>query len=508
MYRHRFVLEKGASYDPLKPNDQRWGVVRCVDALEHTVKLQWKAVSISNEDNFAGDKTEETLGDQAGKDNGKSVTDLKAEASLEDGNQVHCVDEFPDNPFLCCVGNVTGFEDGNMEVAPYEVFRIEKHEGSSVISIPHETNVDELPQEMIEHRSLPFDKKENDLLNSDGVRENCEKQFRECSSFFLPRAAFELFSSIKASIFQTLDLETCNQCTHSHQVDKLQFIEEITPNPEVVKTHEHNNSPFPFHNNNSNQFQQFDILKNCSDHHFFGDGSALTLSHVKRGWAKKVQQEWNILEKKLPERIDLMRAVIVGASGIPYHDGIFFFDICFPPEYPNEPPISWDITSSIRICFVSHLCILLTISMEEVSTRQGFFTVDTNVSRLEFPRDVVLDFFITSYLYSAYPKLKPGQLTDLRSFSVNNKPFACVAVDHRQHSRQHPRGHDQHSTSPPPPSSVSGFWPPTINTAVALVVFSSLGRLYEYANKRNPLEETAPIRVFGPWSTNFVEELA
>ncbi|RYR15141.1 hypothetical protein Ahy_B04g071867 [Arachis hypogaea] len=51
-----------------------------------------------------------------------------------------------------------------MEVAPYEVFRIEKHEGSSVISIPHETNVDELPQEMIEHRSLPFDKKENDTL--------------------------------------------------------------------------------------------------------------------------------------------------------------------------------------------------------------------------------------------------------------------------------------------------------------------------------------------------------
>ncbi|XLR57573.1 hypothetical protein S83_008245, partial [Arachis hypogaea] len=263
-----FVLEKGASYDPLKPNDQRWGVVRCVDALEHTVKL----------------------GDQAGKNNGKPVTDLKAEASLEDGNQVHCVDEFPDNPFMCCVGNVTG----SKMVAPYKVFRIEKHEGSSVISIPQETNVDELPQEMIEHRSLPSDKKEKvyslpnasmqlsnsklnvmfdeqDLLNSDGVRENCEKQFGECSSFSLPRAAFELFSSIKASIFQTLgatplsgavssvptyeeenrsdfpnnkDLKTCNQCTHSHQVDKLQFIEEITPNPEVVKTHEHNNFLF------------------------------------------------------------------------------------------------------------------------------------------------------------------------------------------------------------------------------------------------------------------------
>ena len=41
----------------------------------------------------------------------------------------------------------------------------------------------------------------------------------------------------------------------------------------------------------------------------------------------------------------------------------------------------------------------------------------------------MLDYLITSYLYSAYPKLKPGQLTDLRSLSVNNKAFACVAVD-------------------------------------------------------------------------------
>ncbi|QHO50535.1 uncharacterized protein DS421_1g23290 [Arachis hypogaea] len=43
------------------------------------------------------------------------------------------------------------------KVVPYEVFRIEKHEGSSVISISHKTNVDKLSQEMIEHRSLPSD---------------------------------------------------------------------------------------------------------------------------------------------------------------------------------------------------------------------------------------------------------------------------------------------------------------------------------------------------------------
>ncbi|XP_076937243.1 dicer-like protein 4 [Bidens hawaiensis] len=49
--------------------------------------------------------------------------------------------------------------------------------------------------------------------------------------------------------------------------------------------------------------------------------------------------------------------------------------------------------------------------------------------RLEFLGDAVLDYLITSYLYSVYPKLKPGQLTDLRSYSVNNNSFAGIAVN-------------------------------------------------------------------------------
>ncbi|XP_075077545.1 dicer-like protein 4 isoform X3 [Nicotiana tabacum] len=54
--------------------------------------------------------------------------------------------------------------------------------------------------------------------------------------------------------------------------------------------------------------------------------------------------------------------------------------------------------------------------------------------RLEFLGDAVLDYLITSYLYSVYPKLKPGQLTDLRSVSVNNNTFAVVAVHQSFHS--------------------------------------------------------------------------
>lgn len=38
-------------------------------------------------------------------------------------------------------------------------------------------------------------------------------------------------------------------------------------------------------------------------------------------------------------RMDLLRAVIVGAEGTPYHDGLFVFDFFFPGGYPNVPPV-------------------------------------------------------------------------------------------------------------------------------------------------------------------------
>jgi endoribonuclease Dicer len=47
---------------------------------------------------------------------------------------------------------------------------------------------------------------------------------------------------------------------------------------------------------------------------------------------------------------------------------------------------------------------------------------------MEFLGDAVLEYLMTSYLYSAYPDLKPGQITDLKSLAVNNNSFAHVAI--------------------------------------------------------------------------------
>ncbi|WOL09052.1 endoribonuclease [Canna indica] len=61
--------------------------------------------------------------------------------------------------------------------------------------------------------------------------------------------------------------------------------------------------------------------------------------------------------------------------------------------------------------------------------------------RLEFLGDSVLDILITWYLFQSHKDVDPGELTDLRSASVNNDNFAQVAVMHKlQEHLQHNSG--------------------------------------------------------------------
>ncbi|XVE49929.1 hypothetical protein DITRI_Ditri01bG0121300 [Diplodiscus trichospermus] len=102
-------------------------------------------------------------------------------------------------------------------------------------------------------------------------------------------------------------------------------------------------------------FKHFDVVDDFSDHHY----SNLTSSGEKqpKEWAKRIQDEWKILED-LPEtiyvrvyeaRMDLLRAVIIGPSGTPYHDGLFVFDCFFPPQYPNVPPMVYYYSGGLRL---------------------------------------------------------------------------------------------------------------------------------------------------------------
>ncbi|CDY51802.1 BnaC06g41980D [Brassica napus] len=117
-------------------------------------------------------------------------------------------------------------------------------------------------------------------------------------------------------------------------------------------------------------FKRFDSVQHFSDHHYVLKGNA-SKQH-SRTWAKKIQADWKILEKDLPEtifvracesRMDLMRAVIVGAEGTPYHDGLFFFDIHFPDTYPSVPPMvhyhSGGLTINPNLYNSGHVCLSL-----------------------------------------------------------------------------------------------------------------------------------------------------
>ncbi|XP_071715782.1 putative ubiquitin-conjugating enzyme E2 38 isoform X2 [Rutidosis leptorrhynchoides] len=93
-------------------------------------------------------------------------------------------------------------------------------------------------------------------------------------------------------------------------------------------------------------FNKFDTVVDYSDHFYSKENSAMKQPPKK--WAKRIQKEWRILENDLPDtifvrvyesRMDILRAAIIGAEGTPYHDGLFFFDVYFPSDYPNSPPL-------------------------------------------------------------------------------------------------------------------------------------------------------------------------
>ncbi|GJS40573.1 ubiquitin-conjugating enzyme/RWD-like protein [Tanacetum coccineum] len=80
------------------------------------------------------------------------------------------------------------------------------------------------------------------------------------------------------------------------------------------------------------KFSKFVTVVDHSDHFFSAESSAMN----------------QILAENLPEtiyvrvyedRVDLLTAVIIGPQGTPYQNGLFFFDVCFPSNYPVSPPL-------------------------------------------------------------------------------------------------------------------------------------------------------------------------
>ncbi|GMJ15995.1 RNASEIII-LIKE 2, RNAse THREE-like protein 2 [Hibiscus trionum] len=68
--------------------------------------------------------------------------------------------------------------------------------------------------------------------------------------------------------------------------------------------------------------------------------------------------------------------------------------------------------------------------LEDALTHSSFLD-SSSYERLEFVGDAVLGLAFTNYVFLAYPKLDPGQLSLIRSANISTEKLARVAVKHR-----------------------------------------------------------------------------
>ncbi|CAN6332126.1 unnamed protein product [Urochloa humidicola] len=359
----QFVLEKLSVEDSARC--QRTGIVKDVDALERTVNVKW--ISPSGSDTISYGKSGpavETVsayelvehpdfsfctGDVVIR---SAVNIDNSEADLTNGSLASREPLVTHSDFLSCIGNVLGYKDDGIEVQwangviskvqHFEIIGLDKLLDSSLESVHEEhatsDSVGAAGQEEMRHENA------NIALEST----DCTGSLCKSTVFFFPKTAFDFLTNVAASLFGTHGSPSPSSVVVDPQYQIIKTAEMETPAeklPEekqivelVAKIEKPNLS------SEDNISKRFDVVTDYSDHHFVKESGH---ENVTRGWVKKVQQEWTILQNDLPdgihvrvfeERMDLLRACIVGAAGTPYHDNLFFFDIFFPPDYPHEPP--------------------------------------------------------------------------------------------------------------------------------------------------------------------------
>ncbi|PWZ34689.1 putative ubiquitin-conjugating enzyme E2 23 [Zea mays] len=291
---------------------------------------------------------------------------------------------------LSWAGNIVGFQDGEIEViwgdgsiskvGPHEIYVVGREDdgaslddGTASDGSSWET-VDDNEMDVL-HDSAKGDS-QNVPENSIG-RENGSFSSQDGSSVatgplsvafeFVTRLASDLFARGRRHLDGSSDAmdeveshwsneiseigDDIDKCNKNH-VESPEHAAVIENDSSVEKSVDVVMADNPVH---SECFKHFDVLQCPLDHHYLEN---TTQGTGGKKWVKKVQQEWSILEKNLPDyiyvrvfedRMDLLRAVIVGASGTPYQDGLFFFDFHLPLEYPLVPPSAYYHSGGLRV---------------------------------------------------------------------------------------------------------------------------------------------------------------
>ncbi|KAL4585610.1 hypothetical protein LXL04_010233 [Taraxacum kok-saghyz] len=347
---HQFVLEKGTCDDQ---EIKKWGVVKVVDTKEKTVKVNWE---VENE----GKDVEEIV----------SVYELidHPDYSFSQGDLVFKLykeqnSQNSSNFYLDHIGIVVSLKNRMVEVkwatgflskvAPHEIFRVEKSDGISATPLLNT----EQNQEKTDRTLDPTEKDSSDSDTDDGEKDYL-KTLYDSTTFDVPRAAIGFLSNVATRLFGSRNYTSLVHVSDHVSLNRFES-EEVDDQVFVETSEDLKDVSVISSTKNQKEFRQFDMVNDCSDHHFFDrPGKCSISSQVKKCWLKKVRQEWNILGNDLPEtiyvrvfeeRMDLIKAAIVGAPGTPYEDGLFFFDIFLPPEYPNEPPMVHYKSGGLRV---------------------------------------------------------------------------------------------------------------------------------------------------------------
>ncbi|WZZ02960.1 hypothetical protein YC2023_088881 [Brassica napus] len=332
------------------------------------------ALPASSFGNSLEEATEQDNGDQ----------DMHQEATVHDKEENEVNTDFSE---LSWVGNITGLKDGDIQVtwadgvvstvgpqAVYVVGRDDDDESTGAESDASDAaswetvddddkDAPEIPEE--DHGRSSFTE------GNSGAETNAENDSGRKGALALPLAAIEFVTRLASGIFsrgRKTEDPSSSSPTGEKQAEltnpsgeRDSFLDDPTsPNlsatdncdsestvleNEALERSKSEKSDEPVTSEgDSCSFRRFDISQEPLDHHFLGADEQKT---KERRWFKKVDQDWKILQNNLPDgifvrvyedRMDLLRAVIAGAYGTPYQDGLFFFDFHLPPDYPSVPP--------------------------------------------------------------------------------------------------------------------------------------------------------------------------
>ncbi|KAG5406355.1 hypothetical protein IGI04_012474 [Brassica rapa subsp. trilocularis] len=311
-------------------------------------------------------------------DDGHQDAEYHQEAKVHDKEENEVDTNIPE---LSWVGNITGLKDGDIEVTwadgmvstvgPQAIYVVGRDDDESIAAESEASDAASWETVDDDNGGAP----EEDLGRGSFLEENSdagnngENDSGRNGALALPLAAVEFVTRMASGIFSrgqkaedssSSSLTDDNGLTNSSH-ERGSFLDDHSPTNfsatdncdlegtvvenEAVERSEGEKSEEPIPSeSDSCSFKRFDISQDPLDHHYLGSDEQKT---KERRWFKKVDQDWKILQNNLPDgifvrvyedRMDLLRAVIAGAYGTPYQDGLFFFDFHLPSDYPSVPP--------------------------------------------------------------------------------------------------------------------------------------------------------------------------